>query len=336
MTRAPPLHSQTTMAHAPSTGSTDTAIDIDALAAVGKAVGDRLRAGVLQVLNEDSYSVNELCELFDVPQPALSHHLKILLQAGLVAKRREGNNLFYRRTAESEHSLQQAIFQALDVAPVEARLQQRIRSIHATRRRRSEEFFTRNATEIAAEQAQICEPSVYADTISEMVDGLLTSGLPAEHALEVGPGDGNLLRMLAERFNRVTGIDSSEHMLDGARTNTADVANLKLSHRDFDELPAQRRYQLIVAAMVVHHLASPATFFLKAAEVLKPGGGLIVAELCSHDQQWASDACGDQWLGFDPADLTRWAEAAGFVCAGSQFLAQKNGFRIQVQRFRAA
>jgi ArsR family transcriptional regulator len=166
-----------------------------------------------------------------------------------------------------------------------------------------------------------------------MVATTLLSGLAPGRCLEVGPGDGRLLRWLAGRFREVSGLDTSVRMLETARAATRDLANVRLDHRDFLELPAQRRYHLIIASMVVHHLASPAAFFRQAGRVLKSGGALILAELCSHDQQWAGEACGDQWLGFDVADLTRWAEAAGLRCVESQYLAQKNGFRIQAHRY---
>ncbi|MDH3643915.1 MAG: metalloregulator ArsR/SmtB family transcription factor, partial [Gammaproteobacteria bacterium] len=76
-----------------SAPSTETIADerhLDDFVEVTKAVGDRLRASILRALREESYSVSELCHLFDTPQPALSHHLKILAVARLVARRREG------------------------------------------------------------------------------------------------------------------------------------------------------------------------------------------------------------------------------------------------------
>ena len=45
--------------------------------------------------------------------------------------------------------------------------------------------------------------------------------------------------------------------------------------------------------------------------------------------------CGDQWLGFEPAELERWATLASLEPAESLFLAQKNGFQIQIQRYVA-
>ena len=69
-----------------------------ALASLCKASADPLRLQVLRVLRKDSFGVSELCAIFDIRQPALSHHLKVLANAGLVATRREGNSIFYRRS----------------------------------------------------------------------------------------------------------------------------------------------------------------------------------------------------------------------------------------------
>ena len=72
-----------------ATAETTADEPVESLVSLAKALGDRLRADILRVLHQDSYAVGELCDLFDVPQPALSHHLKTLLTAGLVARRRE-------------------------------------------------------------------------------------------------------------------------------------------------------------------------------------------------------------------------------------------------------
>ena len=52
------------------------------LANLLKAAGDRLRLQILRVLSQDSFSVSELCTIFEQRQSALSHHLKILMEAG--------------------------------------------------------------------------------------------------------------------------------------------------------------------------------------------------------------------------------------------------------------
>ncbi len=305
---------------------------VDTLVGLAKAVGDRLRADILRVLYQDSYAVGELCELFDVPQPALSHHLKILHHAGLVARRREGNSIFYRRSTPGPAAA--ALFLELDAQPLSGDLAGTISRIHEQRTQRSARFFEEKADAIRAHQAEICESATYQEVVLEMVDGAIAAGADTADVLEVGPGSGTLLAELAGRYTNAWGVDSSRTMLDAARGAIPADRQVHFSHQDFMTLPSQRRYDALVAAMVIHHQASPAAFFAKAADVLRAGGHLLVAELCRHDQEWARSACGDTWLGFDPDELQAWAERAGFVTVNAQFLAQKNGFQVQVHGLR--
>ncbi len=303
---------------------------LDDVVEMTKAVGDRLRAQILQVLREESYSVSELCRLFDTPQPALSHHLKVLHQARLVAKRREGNSIFYRRYAEPHDELRRALFNSVDSTPLSAELHTTTAQIHQQRRDRSNAFFAENADRFANQQALISEAVVYVPTIMNVI---LHAGIRAGPVLEIGPGNGQLLALLAKSFDEVVGIDSSATMLQQAAEHVGDLANVKLRQKDFTDLPAIRKYQVVVAAMVVHHLASPQRFFHHAARVMKRGGLLVVAELCRHDHEWVIQACGDQWLGFEPRELNDWAGKAGFGVRESLYLAQNNGFRIQIHSY---
>ena len=85
--------------------------------------------------------------------------------------------------------------------------------------------------------------------------------------------------------------------------------------------------------MVLHHTPSPAEIFYDMAAALKTDGQLFVTDLCSHDQSWARESCGDLWLGFEPEDLTQWAADAGFKTGENIYLAQRNGFRVQIRQF---
>lgn len=302
--------------------------------AVSKAVADPLRIGILRALARDSFGVLELCRIFDVAQPALSHHLKLLLNAGLVAKRREGNTLFYRRAAIRPRGLGdyvESIFDTLDALPPDDRVEKGIACIHAARARTSQAFFEDNTDRFRNQQALICEPATYADAALELLDDLA----PSTRVLEVGPGDGDLLVLLAARFRQVNAIDNVPGMLQRARARIAEsaVANVRLELKSFADVGCGG-LGLVVAGMVVHHAPSPARFFRHAAELLDPDGVLLVVELCDHDQDWVKDACGDLWLGFDPDELDAWAERAALASTASQYLAQRNGFRIQLRRYQ--
>ncbi len=304
---------------------------MDEFILVTKAVGDKLRAAILRALREESFGVLELCHIFEAAQPALSHHLKVLHRAGLVAKRREGNSIFYRRTVSAQGlELREALFAALDNVELPSDVIARIKQVHGRRRQTSEQFFANHVDALKSQQTMISPLAAYAPTV---MDAWRSAGLERNAVLEVGPGDGQLLAQLASDFDQVVGIDSAPAMLARARKNLAGLTNVTLMQREFTALPRVRKYNLVIAAMVVHHMPSPSQFFQQASRIMKPGGLLVVAELCHHHHEWVRFACGDQWLGFEAQELNGWAEQAGFASPQSQFLAQKNGFRLQIHSY---
>ncbi len=60
------------------------------------ALGDPTRRAIFERLADHPSAVGELAELFPVSRPAVSQHLKVLKDAGLVVGRRHGNRCVYR------------------------------------------------------------------------------------------------------------------------------------------------------------------------------------------------------------------------------------------------
>src|SRR5690606_32204603 len=86
------------------------------------------------------------------------------------------------------------------------------------------------------------------------------------------------------------------------------LRNIEFVHDDTGYCLTQpKRFECVIINMVLHHTPSPAQIFADVSRALTENGHLIVCELCGHDQDWAREACGDVWLGFDPADLAYWA-----------------------------
>jgi ArsR family transcriptional regulator len=313
-----------------------TANDPQTLASFLKAVADPLRIAVLRLLAQDSYGVMELATLFDVKQSGMSHHLKLLAKVGLVATRREGNSIFYRRALAGPGAfgeLQRQLFEQIDVTDLPPEVIKRLESVRAERVANSRKFFSDNSEKFRIQQDLIASYPVYQEALGEMLQQL---HLNRTKAIEVGPGEGEFLAVLSKRFEQVLAIDINQAMLNKAAmaVDKAKLINVELRLGDIADLHRQNESaDLVVANMVLHHLPSPVVIFDQARAVLNDGGTLLVTDLCLHDQSWTREACGDIWLGFDPDDLNRWAENSGFMTGESMYLALRNGFQIQLRQF---
>ncbi len=316
-------------------------LPLTALTSLCKASADTLRLLVLRVLRKDSFGVSELCSIFDIRQPALSHHLKVLANAGLVAARREANSIFYRRSELGQHpdleALQHCLFETVDAIDLPEEIQRRLAALHRQREENSSNFFQLNAHKFHQQQDLIASYGQYADVVAQIL-----AGAPLQRrqtVLEVGPGDGSFLLELASMFERVVALDNAPGMLQQAREK---VAAAQLHNVDFilddtcnPQLPGLQA-DCVVINMVLHHTPAPGDVLRDVAACLAPGGVVLVTELCNHDQGWARENCGDLWLGFDPQELAQWAQEAGLSEIASEYLAQRNGFQVQVRLFGRA
>ena len=306
------------------------------LLAFCKATADQLRLDVLRVLSRDSYGVMELCQIFAAKQSGMSHHLKILANANLVQSRREGNSIFYRRAQRVDglNVLQRNLFYTLDQQPLSAHLQKQVDNLQQQRAASSQQFFSENADKFHVQQEQIAAYSLYGHQAIELIDRCLNQ--QTDTVLEVGPGEGAFLAELSPRFQRVIALDNSRQLLtlakDFAEQQQLDNIDFILGDTRHPAIP-KLSADCAVVNMVLHHISSPAEIFFDLANVLKPGGQLFVTDLCRHDQEWVKTACGDFWLGFEPEDLTLFAEEAGFLAGEAVFLAQRNGFQVQIRQF---
>jgi len=317
----------------------EAAVDAtEQLALLCKAASDPLRLSILRVLDRDSYGVLELAALFAMKQSGMSHHLKVLAGADLVMTRREGNSIFYRRSPIAHDDqlapLKEALFEQVDRLAVSAQLQMAIDAVQRQRAENSRQFFSDNADKFREQQDLIASIEHYGDGVAELLDGI---ALPSQaHAIEIGPGEGAFLQALAQRFGKVTAIDNSAAMLAKAEAfgrthrlgNVAYVLGDTISVRDSVQ-PAQ----VIIVNMVLHHTAAPSEIFKDLSALLVPGGALLITDLCRHDQGWTRESCGDIWLGFEPDDLSQWAQAAGLISDQEQYLTLRNGFRVQIRHF---
>jgi len=276
-----------------------------------KALADPCRLRLIAVLLSGEFTVQELTRIFAMGQSRISHHLKILTEAGLLAVKRQGTWSYYRISADNnlfaairpafEPELASLPERALDLAAVTAVLEER--------RRRSLEFFDRNARQWD-DLARTLLP------VPEYRHRLLAQIPAGSTVLEIGIGTGSLLTELAARGAKVIGVDHSPAMLAEARSRIAasGIGTIELRLGEMSHLPLpDASVDCVVANMVLHHAAEPLTVLCEARRVLLAGRTLLIADLARHELEAAREQLADQWLGFEEQELVGWLTAAGFA-----------------------
>jgi DNA-binding transcriptional ArsR family regulator len=68
--------------------------------AVARAIAEPRRRAILRLVRDSELSAGEIASHFDVTRPAVSQHLTVLKEAGLVSERRNGTRRLYRARPE--------------------------------------------------------------------------------------------------------------------------------------------------------------------------------------------------------------------------------------------
>jgi DNA-binding transcriptional ArsR family regulator len=71
-----------------------------------KAIAEPRRRAILRLVRDDERTAGEIAQAFEVTRPAISQHLRVLKEAGLVAERRDGTRRFYRARPEGLRDVQ--------------------------------------------------------------------------------------------------------------------------------------------------------------------------------------------------------------------------------------
>lgn len=304
---------------------------LNELAARLRAAGDPLRLLILRLLARDAFGVLELCFLLDIKQPSLSHHLKVLGQAGLLTTRRERTTVFYRRHHQGAEigSLTHRLFSEIDALALPADVAERLDALYQQRSEASQRFFAEHAHDFRQHQEQIAGFHEYGPLVAERL-----AKQPGHCLVEIGPGEGQLFPLVAQYFDQIIGIDSSPEMLEKARRvcQSHDLQHVSL-HCPSEHRCADHSADAVVMNMVLHHVPNPTELMAEARRLLRPSGRLIITELCEHEQGWVREACGDAWLGFASDDLAQWAQQHNLVSVSADYLALRNGFRLQIHEF---
>ena len=133
--------------------------------------------------------------------------------------------------------------------------------------------------------------------------------------LDFGCGTGLLAMQLQPLVRSVTGMDSSEGMLDIFKKKIAklNLNNISTSLVDLDKGDTLAgNYALVVSNMTLHHIKEIKPLFDQFYEIITPGGYLCIADLDLDEGQFHEDNTGVFHYGFDRGALQKIFTDAGF------------------------
>ena len=278
---------------------------------VFKAVSDDARLRIMLLLRHGEMSVKELCEILDQSQPRISRHIKILADAELIDRSRQGSWL-YCRLNRSDPMAQLIEPILASIAPQSAEIARdinRLNEIKAQRIADADAFFEANAQDWERIRALQIPESLLDQELRNFV-----AEKPVSHLLDVGTGSGQILVALKGLFETAIGIDISSAMLRVARgqIEKAGLKNVELTQANIENLPENLGpFDCVLCHHALHFLRDPAAAIIQLARCVAPQGRLIIVDYLAHRHQFLADDYHHLWLGFDEPVLRQWIDAAG-------------------------
>jgi ubiquinone/menaquinone biosynthesis C-methylase UbiE/DNA-binding transcriptional ArsR family regulator len=279
-----------------------------------KAAAEATRLRILALLGEAELTVSDLTAILRQSQPRISRHLRLLAEAGLVERFREGSWAFFRLAErESAAKLARELIARLD--PKDATLlrdRERLAAVRAQRASAAQNYFRRHAAEWdRIRKLHVADAAVEAAIADALADA------PMRTLLDLGTGTGRMLELLGPQIERGFGLDLSLDMLDRAglrhcSVRQGDIYDLALPKDSFD---------VIIIHQVLHFLEDGARAIQEAARVLRPAGRLLVVDFAPHDLEFLRDEHAHRRLGFAPETVAQWMKAAGLEVVLQQSLA---------------
>jgi len=281
------------------------------LTAALKAAGEPTRLRILALLAEAELTVSDLTEILRQSQPRLSRHLRLLTEAGLVDRFREGSWAFFRLgerggTAEVARVL---IGRLKSDDAIVLRDRERLAAVRTSRAAAAQNYFRRHA----AEWDRIRRLHV-ADAAVESAIRTALADKPIRSLLDLGTGTGRMLELFGADIERGLGLDLSLDMLAlaRARLDRAGLKHCSVRHGNIYDLALSRdSFDVVIIHQVLHFLDDSARAIAEAARVLRPGGRLLVVDFAPHDLEFLREEHAHRRLGFATETVTQWLEAAG-------------------------
>jgi ubiquinone/menaquinone biosynthesis C-methylase UbiE len=298
-------HRKTPMPESPATAPFETLLS--ALA----AAGEETRLRLLALLAEAELTVTELVTILGQSQPRISRHLKLLVEAGLIERHREGAWAFFLIAHKgAAAALGRAVLNHVSLNdPVLQADRARLTEVRQARAEQAARYFAAHASDWDELRAL----HVAEERVETAVRDLVGTE-PIQNLLDLGTGTGRMLEIFAPLAQRAVGMDQSPQMLSLARARIEKdgLRNVQLRQGDIYALPVERDfYDLVIIHQVLHYLDDPARAVREASRALRPSGRLLIVDFAPHDEESLRSQHAHRRLGFAAEEIAALMQEAG-------------------------
>lgn len=288
-----------------------------------RALADPTRLRIMRLLAHMELAVGELAQVLGQSQPRVSRHVRILCDAGLAERRKEGSWVFLRSAIGENRapSLGAAAARLLAVAERDdvafaARCgedRRHLAAIRAAREESAETYFARHAAEWDTLRVLHTPDGPVEAALAEALGGQSLGAL-----LDVGTGTGRMAELFAMRASHVTALDKSPEMLRIARARLQHLPadQVELVQGDFTALPFDPAcFDTLLFHQVLHYAQAPEQVLAEAARVTRAGGQIAVVDFAAHDREDLRTQHAHARLGFSDEQMLALLSNAGFAAA---------------------
>ncbi|MCA1653247.1 MAG: ArsR/SmtB family transcription factor [Sphingomicrobium sp.] len=294
-----------------------------------RALADPSRLRIVQLLRAMELSVGEIAQVLGQSQPRVSRHIKVLVDAGLALKRREGSSIFL---TPSPSVFAVPLFNLLDAGSGQEGDQSiradraRLAAVRADRAAAAERWFAAHAEE----WDKIRSLHVPEAEVEQAIADVLGGGLG--RLVDIGTGTGRILELLGPCARQVIGIDRSPEMLRIARAKL-DGRSYELRQGDINAMPlADGSADTITLHQVLHFLLAPGSAIAECARLLDDGGTLLIVDFAPHDREELRSEHAHARLGFSDEQIAGWLSVAGLALSETRTL---EGGELTIKLWRA-
>ena len=283
-----------------------------------RALADPTRLRIVALLRAMELSVGELAQVLGQSQPRVSRHIRILVDAGLAIRRKEGSWVFL---APAPSSMAVPLFSLLDAAATDEGDHwtkadtARLAAVRADRATAAAQYFAQHADQWDAIRSLHVADSAVEDRMRAML------GATLGRLVDIGTGTGRMIELFGPSADHAIGVDRSPEMLRLARAKLDGTGGWELRQGDIATLPlSEGSADTVILHQVLHFIPAPEAALAEAARLLAPGGRLLIVDFAPHEREELRTQDAHARLGFSDAQIAAWFAAAGLALTTTETL----------------